>query len=407
MHAMNNHLNQEMAHFVSQTQDCPPFSSQEESLKKLKRCLLESMEHSELCAIDPEKNLFSNEQLGVFANKESVRFINHLLHSSQHVTKLRSHVSKHGFLLKHDAAEVIHDLVLHHLHPSNDEHVEGPPDSHLENDAEDLVPAHSRCHCNWALGVLLYALMCGPPPNNHSKKYIDFYNEIGLGVIVVPSKWFGSPQKRRKWSQLDVESKVFILKLVHTESKVYEDAFSEDTQWSELLLQNGWSTDRSLFEEPGPVLKKHQGSKIRDPPPAASIDCKTPTCKEKSPLVEVRAHHRKMPSSVSKGKKKCVIKGDRAMDVASFREILRIHRLDNDEFSQNRDTCHHRQKTSDEWNGFWSKAAKVERKKKRKPLTVVQSKEKKKKKLRSEIIRRLNDFKKPVCHLFENPDLHL
>ena len=277
-----------MANFVSQTQDCQsPFSSQEESSMKQKHRLLESMEHSDLCAIDPVKNLFSNEQLGVFANKETVKIIKHLLDSSQHVTKLRSHVSKHGFLSKHDAAVMIRDLV-----------------------HSDLVPAQSRTlQCNWAFGVLLCALLCGPPPNNCSTKHIDFYNEIGLGVIVTPSKWFGSPHNRRKWSQLDFESKVFILKLVHTESKFFEDAFSEDSQWSECLLQNGWCTDRNLFEEPCLVPKEHGGLKMRDQLPQLSINRKSPackkksTCEKKSPLVGVCADQQEMPFSSIKGKK--------------------------------------------------------------------------------------------------------
>ena len=100
--------------------------------------------------------------------------------------------------------------------------------------------------------------------------------------------------------------------------------------------------------------------------------------------------------------------GDQAMDVASFREILRIQWLHNDELSQKQVTCcQQQQTTSDEWNGFWTKAAKMEEKKKRKPLTVVQSKERRKKKARLEIIRGLNDLKEPTSHPFDNPDLHL
>jgi len=382
-----------MARFVSQTQDCPsPFSSQEESLNKQKHHLLQSMEHSELCAIDPAKKLFFNEKLAVFANKETVKIIKHLLDSSQHVTKLRSHVSKHGFLSKHDAAVIIRDLVLFHLSSSQ----------------SDLVPAQSRTlHHNWAFGVLLCVLLCGPPPNNHSMKHIDFYNQIGLGVIVAPSKWFGSSQKRRKWSQLDFESKVLILKLVHTELKVCAVAFSEDSQWSECLLQNGWCTDRNLFEDPCLVSKELGGLKMRDQLPKSSINCKSPAC-EKTSLVGSCVDQQKMPFSRIKGKKKFINKGGRAMDVASFREILRIQRLDNDAFSEKHVACcQQRQSTSDEWNGFWTKAAKMEEKKKRKPLTVVQSKERRKKKARLEIIRGLNDLKKPISHLFDNPDLYL
>ena len=55
------------------------------------------------------------------------------------------------------------------------------------------------------------------------------------------------------------------------------------------------------------------------------------------------------------------------MDVASFREILQIQRLDNDEFLKIHDTGRHRQKTSEEWNGFWSKAVKVGEKREENP----------------------------------------
>ena len=97
------------------------------------------------------------------------------------------------------------------------------------------------------------------------------------------------------------------------------------------------------------------------------------------------------------------------MDVASFREILRIQRLDHDEFSKNHDTGRHGQKTSEEWNGFWSKAVKVEQKKRRKPLTVIESKNRRKKKARTEVCRRLNDPRdlRPVIPLLDNPDLYL
>ena len=56
--------------------------------------LAESVEHSKLRAINPAKNLFSDAKLAVFANKETVKIVKHLLDPSQHVTKLRSHVSR-------------------------------------------------------------------------------------------------------------------------------------------------------------------------------------------------------------------------------------------------------------------------------------------------------------------------
>ena len=94
------------------------------------------------------------------------------------------------------------------------------------------------------------------------------------------------------------------------------------------------------------------------------------------------------------------------MDVASFREILRIQQLDNDEFSRKHDTGQRRQQTSEEWNGFWSKAVQVEQKKRRKPLTVIESNERRGKKARAQIVKQFDDMR-PMLHLFDNPDLHL
>ena len=121
-----------------------------------------------------------------------------------------------------------------------------------------LEPGSCTPHCNWAFGVLLYTLMCGPPPNNGCKKHIEFFNNIGLGVTIVQSEWFGSTGKRRKWSQLDYESKLFILKLIHTESNVHLDAFSNDLETSE-FFQNRLvrpHTNPSLFKEPCPVTSR-------------------------------------------------------------------------------------------------------------------------------------------------------
>ena len=57
--------------------------------------------------------------------------------------------------------------------------------------------------------------------------------------------------------------------------------------------------------------------------------------------------------------------------------------------------------TRDQLNGFWSKTARNEKKKRRKPLIVAESRERKVKKLKSEIIHRMNSLDKPVVPLIK------
>ena len=55
--------------------------------------------------------------------------------------------------------------------------------------------------------------------------------------------------------------------------------------------------------------------------------------------------------------------------------------------------------TRDQWNGFWSKTVRNEKKKRRKPLTVAAARERKIKKIRTEIIHRMDSLDKPVVPL--------
>ena len=104
-----------MSRIVSQTQDNQSPLSQSHEPRQNNTRYLKSMEHSELCAIDPGKNLFLNERLGIFGNRQSSKIIQHIINSSQYVKKLRSHVRNGGSILKQDAAEVIRDMVVCHV----------------------------------------------------------------------------------------------------------------------------------------------------------------------------------------------------------------------------------------------------------------------------------------------------
>ena len=138
---------------------------------------------------------------------------------STYSKKLKNYFSNHGCIFKHDAAEIIWDMVVRHVRSrdlgASFETANPDADNKMKEYRSDMVSVSSVVSCshelklgsrtphyNWAFGVLLYTLMCGPPPNNGCKKHIKFFNNIGLGVTIVQSEWFGSTGKRRKWSQL-------------------------------------------------------------------------------------------------------------------------------------------------------------------------------------------------------------
>ena len=112
------------------------------------------------------------------------------------------------------------------------------------------------------------------------------------------------------------------------------------------------------------------------------------TEKQQYSVVTVRSHLRKKRG---KGRKKnkhvssTPGKHMRTMDIASFREISRIERADNEMLRASiasnitKEAC--KKKTSQLWNGFWKNAVRMEGRKNKNTKTVVQSKDEKKKKV--------------------------
>ena len=88
---------------------------------------------------------------------------------------------------------------------------------------------------------------------------------------------------------------------------------------------------------------------------------------ERSFLVTVRSQQRAMPRSCKKRKAKrnseTYIARACKMDVASYREISRIQKLDNDKLKANVVRQVQQKRASDEWKGFWSRAVTSGRKK--------------------------------------------
>ena len=80
---------------------------------------IDTMEHSELCFLDPVKCRFRNERHLLEADHLSLGIFDHLLRSSPHSRQLRDYVSQHGYLYEHDAAKIMRDMITRH---NTDEH---------------------------------------------------------------------------------------------------------------------------------------------------------------------------------------------------------------------------------------------------------------------------------------------
>ena len=96
-----------MSNIVSQTQDI--FRQKREHILRF-----DLMDNTQLCAIDPGKNNFHNDRLGVVADLKTATIAKHIVESSQYNNKLTSYVSKVRYLYTHDAAEIRCDVVACH-----------------------------------------------------------------------------------------------------------------------------------------------------------------------------------------------------------------------------------------------------------------------------------------------------
>ena len=125
--------------------------------------------------------------------------------------------------------------------------------------------------------------------------------------------------------------------------------------------------------------------------------------KNQSSLVTVKSHLRTMPrSKKKKGYSKhrtSDIKHIRTMDVASFREISRIQRLENETLKTIKASSRKDSQTKEIWSGFWSKAAKMEIKKKRKPIGAIQSKARVNKKKKGQVAKQTENDDIPIARL--------
>ena len=92
------------------------------------------------------------------------------------------------------------------------------------------------------------------------------------------------------------------------------------------------------------------------------------------------------------------------MDVPSFREISCFQRLENERLKTIKASSRKDAQAKQIWSRFWSKAAKMEIKKKRKPIGAIQSKARVNKKKKQQVVQPTGNDNIPIsCLLHTDP----
>ena len=355
-----------MSVFVSQTQD-------ELSHAPDQSIDIDLLNRDQLRQLDPCASLFRNDEVCMTSFNDMSCIAYELVLKSIYVVDIRKRVACDGMICQEFAALFVDEM----LREQDEEDYNSVCET---NTADYGYKQGTHSQYTWACGVILYSLLCGPPKNDTDTRYVKFYNSVDLGVRVIPSPWFGSVHNRTTWCHLNECSQKCILKLINIDSNMYKG-----------IYHNSFEARRDPFFRRGPpsillqqILEESQ--KIGAYPERT---------------ITVRAHERKKKK---KGKTmKQIIR--KQTDISSFKEILNIQKQDMADFKASKAigrVIPAEVVTTDKWNAFWTAAAKMEQKKRRKSLTVTEKKKRKSIKARKTILKRMTVLTKPVTRMIND-----
>lgn len=249
-----------------------------------------------------------------------------------------------------------------------------PGDQSLKDHAVRCQSAHEhfftgRASRSWAVGVLAYIFLCGPPRQDWDEWYVKFYAAIGLGPALSKTGFSDA----RGWCDLNSSCQRFILKMLHQASDkwvIYEDYQSEPN--------DPFSLNDPFFQV---VEEEQEGD---DNLPLAALKHKDDIMARDDQKAGLKYHQQQRETPIPVQRKP-----------ESIEEL----------------PWKQHEAPSSEWNLFWNKKTKDESKNRRKPLTKEESHLRKQQKHEKAVAKKravrqhefFNDFTKPVCDWINQP----
>jgi hypothetical protein len=231
----------------------------------------------------------------------------------------------------------------------------------------------------WAMGVLLYILLTGPPvANTNNQEYILFYNTLAIG----PPLDQKGQNTQRCWSQLTDDARKFVLRLLHMRSESYSFGFWSlcESLGEDIMMNVGFKSVIPFCEDNEQDINGEK-SVINgvipscEDAPNKKTDRNSNKNKKIVPVsaskVKVRSYTRSKPkvgNAKCKNHGKLVTSKAMGIDVASFKTALQLHKEEMQEFQEQkaRTPNHKSQESKHEWATFFDSATKLSKKKKRK-----------------------------------------
>jgi hypothetical protein len=405
---------------------------------------IEHLSRKELQSYDPRQTLFRTKYHSQPLKLDSKfsQLVTELVKNSEHHGRIHEifNTREDRRFNQYEAAQLVHDIYEHQIitrygwdaeecFDKAQQHC-NPINIDLRSNLDQLIPpttgdklirehvereirtqysfwCDGRGAFTWALGVLSYFLVCGPPTSECVPELTRMYRLMKLGPVALSTKNYDG------WSKLSATTQKFILKLLHNHNEDFPttSGISEDCFFHQYITLAMFGTEDEYEPELEPEIdvENRRESDNMLPNANATVDEPDVGQHEKENRRDWTEAHESADARVGLNGRsdeagRTVAKG---MDVASFKTALQLHK---EEMRQLRDERAQtpnpdREESKREWASFFVATTKLSKKKKRK-INAAKRSEKAERKRKQKEWEELNTWKPNKLDIQVCEDLH-